>query len=289
MSAPVPPMPLSSAPATELRDYFDRPFDRILDDPSLPAALDQVLDGLERGEIRAAVRRSHPGDGGDFNPWAAVPWVKTAVLAAFRSSPTIAMDPRGRAFDRAAFPVRRLSLEDEVRWVPGGSAVRRGAHLAPGVVMMPPSYVNVGAFVGARTMIDSHVLVGSCAQIGADVHLSAGVQVGGVLEPPGAVPVVVEDGAFLGAQCGVFEGVRVGARAVLAPGVQLTASTDLYDLVEETTRRATVPAGAVVVPGSRPAGGAFAEARGLAVYAPVIIKYRDASTDVATALEGALR
>ncbi len=268
-----------------LAAFFDRPMDEVVADPGLTPALDAVTAGLEAGTIRAA--SPEPAEDAVACRWQARPWVKSAILAGFRSTPMVAMP--GDAFDRAAFPVRVFDRDDEVRLVPGGSAVRRGAHLAPGVVVMPPAYVNVGAFVGERTMIDSHVLVGSCAQIGADVHLAAGAQIGGVLEPPGALPVVVEDGAFVGAQCGIFEGVRVGAGAVLAPGVRLTCSTTIYDLDGETTWRGQVPAGAVVVAGARPARGRFATDRGLALYAPIIVKHRDASTDAATALEEALR
>jgi 2,3,4,5-tetrahydropyridine-2-carboxylate N-succinyltransferase len=266
-----------------LATFFAREMQAVVGDPQLPAALSAAIDGLEAGEIRAAVEV----DGGG---WRAVPWVKTAILAGFRSSEVVEM-PSGAApaLDKQAFPARRFGLDDGIRIVPGGTAVRRGAHLARGVVVMPPSFVNVGAFVGEGTMIDSHVLVGSCAQIGAHVHLSAGVQIGGVLEPPGALPVVVESGAFVGAQCGVFEGVLIGRRAVLAPGVQLTASTVIYDLVEETTWRGQVPEGAVVVPGTRRALGTFAERHGLSLFTPVVVKVRDASTDAATALEEALR
>lgn len=201
-----------------------------------------------------------------------------------------------RFFDRDTLPLRRTKgVEEEVRIVPGGSAVRAGAHLARGVVIMPPAYVNVGAWVGEGAMVDSHVLVGSCAQIGARVHLSAGAQIGGVLEPIGLRPVIVEDDAMIGGNTGVFEGVLVRRRAVLAPGVQLTAATPLYDLVNETVHRSrpgaplNVPEGAVVVPGTRPARGEFAAEHGIQLYAPVIVKYRDEKTDAATALEEVLR
>lgn len=288
MSAPEPTATSAARDAAfdaeALATFFSRSMEEVVADLRLPAALDAAIAGLERGAIRAAVPVS--ADGG----WRAVPWVKTAILAGFRSTPIVEMaGGAAPAFDRAAFPARTFAEADGIRIVPGGSAIRRGAHLAPGVVLMPPSYVNVGAWVGEGTMIDSHVLVGSCAQIGAHVHLSAGVQIGGVLEPPGALPVVVEEGAFVGAQSGVFEGVLVGGRAVLAPGVHLTASTLIYDLVEQTTWRGQIPADAVVVPGTRRASGAFADAHGLSLFAPVIVKYRDASTDAATALEQALR
>lgn len=244
--------------------------------------VEELLAGLEDGSVRAATRDA---DG----TWHAHPWVKRGILAAFRHSETVEMDWPGGAVDRSLVPARRLGLADGVRVVPGGTSVRRGAHLAPGVVVMPPSYVNVGAHVGAGSMVDSHVLVGSCAQVGTGVHLSTAVQLGGVLEPVGARPVVVEDDVFVGAQCGLYEGVVVRSGAVLAPGVSLTSSTTVYDLVEQREVRGEVPAGAVVVPGSRPARGDYADVLGLSLYAPVIVKYRDASTDAATTLEDALR
>lgn len=241
-----------------------------------------LLDGLEDGSVRAAVRDE---DG----TWVAQAWVKRGILAAFRHSETVELDWPGGAVDRSLVPPRRFGLGDGVRMVPGGSSVRRGAHLASGVVVMPPSYVNVGAHVGAGSMVDSHVLVGSCAQVGRDVHLSTAVQLGGVLEPVGAVPVVVEDGVFVGAQCGIYEGVVVRSGAVLAPGVVLTSSSVIYDLVNQTEHRGEVPADAVVVPGSRPARGDYADVLGLSLYAPVVVKYRTSSTDAATVLEESLR
>ncbi|HYC79343.1 MAG TPA: 2,3,4,5-tetrahydropyridine-2,6-dicarboxylate N-succinyltransferase [Planctomycetota bacterium] len=242
-----------------------------------------MLEALETGAVRAASR-------GDDGAWSAHAWVKTAILVGFRRSAVAHVPaPDGPFLDKTAYPPRRLGLDDGVRLVPGGSAVRRGAFLARGVVVMPPAYVNVGARVGEGTMVDSHALVGSCAQIGARVHLSAGAQIGGVLEPAGARPVVVEDDAFVGALAGVFEGVVVRARAVLAAGVVLTASTTLFDLVHRRDVRGEVPEGAVVVPGTRPASGAYAVERGLSVSAPLIVKYRDARTDAAVALEDALR
>ena len=253
------------------------------------AAVASLLDALESGRVRAA---EPEGDG-----WRAHPWVRGGILLGFRCGSNVTIDaPPFHFRDRDTYPTRDPSRDGhDVRVVPGGSTVRRGAYLADGVVMMPPSFVNVGAWVGAGTMIDSHVLVGSCAQIGAGVHLSAAVQIGGVLEPPGALPVVVEDGAFLGGGCGVYQGARVGREAVLAPGVVLTGAVPLYDAVRETRVPAgpdgvlVVPDRAVVVPGSRPARGDWARAEGLALYAPVIVKYRDARTDAAAALEQALR
>lgn len=267
----------------ELRAFFDRPADEVLADPTAAVAHEALLAALEAGRVRAAEPRP---DG----TWQANAWVKQAILLGFRrTSVSEQPGPGFPMFDKTAYPPRRFALDDQVRLVPGGSAVRRGAYVAPGTVIMPPAYVNVGAWVGPGTMVDSHALVGSCAQVGARVHLSAGAQVGGVLEPAGAVPVVVEDDAFVGGLVGLFEGVHVRARAVIAAGVVLTASTVIYDLVHETERRREVPEGAVVVPGARPAGGAWARERGLHLAAPMIVKYRDARTDAATALEQALR
>lgn len=265
----------------ELQTFYERPLEAILPDPRWPEAHAALLEALETGRVRAALRRE---DGA----WEAQPWVKTAILAGFRATDLVELPGAwGPAFDKAAFPPRSFAVAQGVRLVPGGSAVRRGAFVAPGVVLMPPAYVNVGAFVDAGTMVDSHALVGSCAQIGRRVHLSAGAQVGGVLEPAGARPVVVEDEAFVGGLCGLFEGVVVRRRAVLAPGVLLTGSTLIQDLVHGGILRGEVPEGAVVVPGSRPASGPHGQ--GLQLYAPCIVKVRDARTDAATALEGALR
>lgn len=271
------------------------------DDGEARGVVARLLHALEVGAVRAA----EPGPDG----WRAIPWVKEGILLAFRVGRTARVaegrtgpNPPGGVpwfpeyFDRDTLPLRRTAgVEENIRIVPSGSAVRGGSYLAPGVVIMPPAYVNVGAWVGPGTLVDSHALVGSCAQIGARVHLSAGAQIGGVLEPVGLRPVVVEDEAMVGGNCGIFEGVLVGRRAVLAAGVILTASTPLYDLVHETVHRGTreaplaVPPGAVVVPGSRPAGGGFAREHGLHLSTPVIVKYRDDRTDAATALEGALR
>ena len=191
--------------------------------------------------------------------------------------------------------MKRFRKEDGVRIVPGGSAVRDGAYLAPSVVVMPPAYVNVGAYVDEGSMVDSHALVGSCAQVGRNVHLSAAVQVGGVLEPVGAVPVIIEDDVMVGGNCGIYEGTIVRSRAVLGTGVILNGSTPVYDLVHGRIVRKTddapltIPEGAVVVAGSRKIKGSFADEQGLSIYTPMIIKYRDEKTDSATALESALR
>lgn len=254
---------------------------------------------LRLGLVRAAARV----DG----RWTATEWVKAGILLAFRMGVTREYRPfeagpnpdfGGSTFlwsDRDTLPLRPPDAEGSVRVVPGGSSVRDGAYLAPTVVIMPPAFVNIGAWVGGGTMIDSHALVGSCAQVGERVHLSAGAQLGGVLEPVGLRPVVVEDDALIAGNAGVFEGTLVGRRAVIGPGVQLTRSTTVYDLVRETVHRSTadqpltIPEGAVVVPGSRPASGGFATERGVHLYVPIIVKYRDERTDASTALEDALR
>jgi 2,3,4,5-tetrahydropyridine-2-carboxylate N-succinyltransferase len=257
--------------------------------PSAGGAVDELLGALERGEVRAAERRA---DG----VWAAVPWVKRGILLGFRVGTIADMSvPPFSFLDKHTYPPRRLSVDDGVRIVPGGSTVRRGAYLAPGVVCMPPMYVNVGAYVGEGTMVDSHALVGSCAQIGARVHLSASAQVGGVLEPVNATPVVIEDDVLVGGNCGVYEGTVVRRRAVLAAGVVLTRGTPIFDLVRETIYRAEgsagleVPEGAVVVPGARAVRDGWGAAQELSLQTPVIVKYRDERTDVATALESWLR
>ena len=244
----------------------------------------ELLAALERGEVRAAERQP---DG----TWAANTQVKEGILAAFRLGIDVPSEAGPLLFrDRDTLPPR-APLPDGVRVVPGGSSIRRGTYLAKGVVVMPPAYINVGAYVDEGSLVDSHALVGSCAQIGKRVHLSAAAQIGGVLEPVGATPVVVEDDAFVGGGVGIYEGVVVRRRAVLAAGTILTGSSIVFDLVNERELRAplVIPEGAVVVPGTRRASGAWAEARGLSLAAPMIVKYRDGKTDAKTALEGALR
>jgi 2,3,4,5-tetrahydropyridine-2-carboxylate N-succinyltransferase len=257
--------------------------------PSAADAVDELLDALERGEVRAAER-------GADGAWSAVPWVKRGILLGFRVGTVTDMSvPPFSFLDKDTYPPRRLSVEDGVRIVPGGSTVRRGAYLAPGVVCMPPMYVNVGAYVGEGAMIDSHALVGSCAQIGARVHLSASAQIGGVLEPVNAAPVIIEDDVLVGGNCGVYEGTVVRRRAVLAAGVVLTRGTPIFDLVRETVYRADeaapleVPESAVVVPGARAVRDGWGASQQLSLQTPVIVKYRDERTDVATALESWLR
>ena len=253
-------------------------------------AVAQLRQALELGSVRAA----QPTNEGT---WQVNPWVKQGILLGFKVGDIVAMEAAGpmEFYDKDTWPVRRLGDLARFRTVPGGTSVRAGSYLGSGVTIMPPAYVNVGAWVGDNTMIDSHALVGSCAQVGSNVHLSAAAQIGGVLEPIGAMPVIIEDDVMVGGGTGVYEGTRVCARAVLAAGVILTRSHVVYDLVRECTHRAepdgvlTIPSGAVVVPGSRPAKGAFAQDNGLTIATPVIVKYRDARTDAATALEEALR
>ena len=255
--------------------------------------VEDLLSALEAGEIRSAER-------GEDGTWRAVPWVKRGILLGFQSGRLTDLSPREdqpgfRFFDKDTYPLRRLSLEDSVRVVPGGSSIRRGAYIAPGVVCMPPMYINVGAHVGTGTMVDSHALVGSCAQIGERVHLSAAAQIGGVLEPINASPVVVEDDVIVGGNCGIYEGTVVRRRAVIGAGVILTRGTPVYDLVRETVYRGSaetpleIPEDAVVVPGARRVMSEWASSEGLSLQTPVIVKYRDDKTDSATALEGWLR
>jgi len=263
--------------------------------PDAGTLIEQLLLYLERGEVRAAER-------GADGRWRAVAWVKRGILLGFRvgrmvemSLPTSARNAPFCFFDKHTFPPRSMRLEHGVRIVPGGSTIRRGAYVAPGVVCMPPMYINVGAHVGSGTMVDSHALVGSCAQVGERVHLSAAAQIGGVLEPANASPVVIEDEVVVGGNCGVYEGTVVRRRAVLGAGVILTRGTPVFDLVREQVYRGSaespleIPEGAVVVPGARQVRGGWGEGEGLSLQTPVVVKYRDDRTDASTALEKWLR
>jgi len=252
-------------------------------------AVAELFAELSAGRVRAAEKE---GDA-----WVARPWVKRGILLAFRVGAVA--EAGGLAgfsfFDKDTLPLKRLAVGSGVRVVPGGTVAREGCYLGPGVTIMPPAYVNVGAYVDAGTMIDSHALVGSCAQVGKRVHVSAGAQIGGVLEPIGEVPVVLEDEVLVGGNCGVYEGAIVRERAILAAGVVLTAGTPVYDVVRgkvyrrEAERPLEIPAGAVVVPGSRAMREGQGAAWGLALQTPVIVKYRDAKTDASAELEQALR
>ena len=248
---------------------------------------------LNNGEIRAAEKRN--------GHWEANAWVKRGILLGMRLGALVEthvdLGPLGKLpfVDKDTYPVKKFCKEDKVRIVPGGSSVRDGAYLAPGVVMMPPAYVNVGAYVDVGSMIDSHALVGSCAQVGRNVHLSAAVQVGGVLEPIGAVPVIIEDDVMVGGNCGIYDGTIVQERAVIGTGVILNKSIPVFDLVNKREIRATadepliIPSGAVVIPGTRKLQNMYARELGLSAYCAIIPKYRDDKTDNATELESALR
>jgi 2,3,4,5-tetrahydropyridine-2-carboxylate N-succinyltransferase len=248
----------------------------------------QVCRDLESGKVRVAEKI----DG----EWKVNSWVKEVILSGFRYGKLIDMSHGDFSFfDKDTIPMQKFTIESGVRIVPGGSSVRVGAYLAPSVIMMPPSYVNIGAYVGPNTMIDSHALVGSCAQVGSHVHLSAASQLGGVLEPVGALPVIIEDNVFIGGNCGIYEGTIVKENAVIATGVIINASTSIYDATtgeyirKNENGQVVVPAGAVVVAGSRPVTkGPGAEA-GIHVYTPVIVKYRDSKTDASVTLEDVLR
>lgn len=258
--------------------------------PADRALFGEFKSALTRGEVRAA-ERTGSGD------WRVNIWVKHGILLGFRMGAITEMTegPSLRFFDKDTYPVRATSLAERVRIVPGGSSIRDGAYVASGVVCMPPMYINVGAYVDEGTMVDSHALVGSCAQVGKRVHLSAAAQVGGVLEPVGAVPVIIEDDVLVGGGCGIYEGTIVRSRVVLAAGTILTGSTPVYDLVHgrvyqrSETAPLEIPAGAVVVPGARAAKGKLAAEWGLSLYTPVIIKYRDEKTDRSVRLEDYLR
>jgi 2,3,4,5-tetrahydropyridine-2-carboxylate N-succinyltransferase len=254
------------------------------------SVFDELKRALNRGEVRAAER-------GADGKWIVNSWVKQGLLLGFRMGAITDMSvgESFKFFDKDTYPGRPTKIEDNVRIVPGGSTIRDGAYIAPGVVCMPPMFVNAGAYVDAGTMIDSHALVGSCAQIGCRVHISAAAQIGGVLEPVGAVPVIIEDDVLIGGNCGVYEGTIVRERAVLATGTTLSGSTPVYDLVRgEIYQRKTdgpleIPAGAVVVPGARAVTTERGREWGLSLYAAVIVKYRDEKTDTAVRLEDYLR
>jgi 2,3,4,5-tetrahydropyridine-2-carboxylate N-succinyltransferase len=258
-------------------------------DPDARPAFYQFRDALTAGKVRAAEKV----DGA----WHTNAWVKKGILLGFRIGALVESgDPEVLKFvDKDTYPIRAFTAEDRVRVVPGGSSVRTGAFVAPSVVCMPPMYINVGAYVDEGSMVDSHALVGSCAQVGKRVHISAAAQIGGVLEPINASPVIIEDDVLIGGNCGVYEGTLVGVRAVLGAGVILTRSTPLFDLPNGTIHRSNethslrVPEGAVVVPGSRAITKGKAADWGLSLYTPVIVKYRDERTDRGVELEDILR
>jgi 2,3,4,5-tetrahydropyridine-2-carboxylate N-succinyltransferase len=249
---------------------------------------EELKAGLNDGSIRAATKE---GDG-----WVVATWVKKGILLGFRIGEIVEpLDSAFPFFDKDTFPLKRLAPDSGVRIVPGGTAVRDGCYLARGVAIMPPSYVNVGAWIGEGTLLDSHVLIGSCAQVGRRVHVSAGAQIGGVLEPVGELPVVIEDDVLVGGNCGIYEGAVVRERAVIAAGTILTGGTPVFDIVRgEEYRKGPgrpleIPAGAVVVPGARAIRDGKGKEWGLSLQTPVIVKYRDAKTEGSVSLEELLR
>jgi 2,3,4,5-tetrahydropyridine-2-carboxylate N-succinyltransferase len=273
-----------------LREEIVRLFDagaRAKEDPQSLATFVRFRDALTRGEIRAAGR---VGD-----EWVVNAWVKQGILLGFRLGELEQWGDTLSFVDKNTFPPRVLRVADQIRLVPGGSSIRTGAFVARSVICMPPMYINVGAYVDEGTLVDSHALVGSCAQIGKRVHLSAAAQIGGVLEPVNASPVIIEDDVLVGGNCGVYEGTRVRERAVLGAGTILTRGTPIYDLVRGEVHRSsadralTIPSGAVVVPGARAVTHGQGRQWGLSLYTPVIVKYRDEKTDQSIELEELLR
>jgi len=249
----------------------------------------EFLDGLNNGSIRAA--EIIEGD------WKVNTWVKKGILVIFRNSYNFDMsiNDNFRFYDKHFLKLKDVSLGDSVRIVPGGSSIRNGSYVGKNVVCMPPMYINIGAYIDDNSMVDSHALVGTCAQIGKNVHISAAAQVGGVLEPAGARPVIIEDNVMIGGNCGVYEGVMLRKRVVLGSGVILTGSTKVYDLVNNSiitsseNKPLEIPENAVVIAGSRSVNSDFGKENGLSIYTPIIIKYRDEKTDAKTALNYDLR
>jgi 2,3,4,5-tetrahydropyridine-2-carboxylate N-succinyltransferase len=281
-----------TASVTEtLKESIERLFDagaKAHEVPLAHATFERFREALTHGEIRAAEKHG--------NEWHVNTWIKQGILVGFRIGTLHEWRGGVLSFvDKATYPPRRFEARDRVRIVPGGSSVRCGAYVAPSVICMPPMFINAGAYVDECTMVDSHALVGSCAQIGKRVHLSAAAQVGGVLEPVNASPVIIEDDVLIGGNCGIYEGILVRARAVLGAGTILTRSTPVYDLVRGIVHRSSperpleIPEGAVVVPGSRAVMRGKGQEWGLSLYTPVIVKYRDEKTDQSIELEDLLR
>ncbi|CAA9428570.1 MAG: 2,3,4,5-tetrahydropyridine-2,6-dicarboxylate N-succinyltransferase [uncultured Pyrinomonadaceae bacterium] len=274
-----------------LQEKIEQLFEKSEFDASDREAFNDFKTELRTGRIRAAERD-------EYGMWQTNAWVKQGILLGFKMGEIVTMSFSGETlqfFDKNTYPLRPMNLDDKIRIVPGGSAIRDGSFVGENVVLMPPCYVNVGAYVDEGTMIDSHALVGSCAQIGKRVHISAAAQIGGVLEPINANPVIIEDDCLIGGNTGVYEGVIVREKSVLASGVILTRSTPLFDLVKGEIYKADgdkpleVPKGAVVVQGARAVTSGFGKENGLSIYAPIIVKYRDERTDAATLLEDYLR
>jgi 2,3,4,5-tetrahydropyridine-2-carboxylate N-succinyltransferase len=252
-------------------------------------AFKELVSLLNKGKVRSAEK--------DENGWKANEWVKKGILLGFRTGKLkdISIDKNFRYFDKHTLKLKSIKLEDGIRQVPGGSSIRDGCYVAKGVICMPPMYINIGAYVDENCLIDSHALVGSCAQLGKNIHLSAAAQIGGVLEPINSVPVIIEDDVMIGGNAGIYEGTIVSRRAVIGAGCIITGSTPVYDAVKGKIYKKTkesplvIPENAVVVAGSRPLNSDFGKENNLSIYTPVIIKYRDEKTDAATALEETLR
>jgi 2,3,4,5-tetrahydropyridine-2-carboxylate N-succinyltransferase len=284
-------MSQSPSVAATLRDDIERLFEagaRAHEIPQAHSTFERFREALSHGEIRAAEKRGRE--------WTVNPWVKQGILVGFRLGTLREWHGGVLSFvDKDTYPPRRFDVGDRVRLVPGGSSIRCGAYVAPSVICMPPMFINAGAYVDECTMVDSHALVGSCAQVGKRVHISAAAQIGGVLEPVNASPVIIEDDVLIGGNCGIYEGTLVRSRAVLGAGTILTRSTPVYDLVRGEVRRCSpqgpleIPEGAVVVPGSRAVTRGKGQEWGLSLYTPVIVKYRDEKTDQSIELEDLLR
>jgi len=277
--------------ASQIENLFDHPPEKYSEDHR--RLFQEFKDALNSGRVRAA-----EPDARARNGWRANAWVKKGILLGFRMGTTVEMGPYPTAqpfLDKSTYPAKTIHLDEGVRLVPGGSSIRDGSFVGRGVVCMPPMFINVGAYVDDGTMVDSHALVGSCAQVGKNCHLSAAAQIGGVIEPVGAMPVIVEDQVMIGGNCGIYEGTIVKKRAVLGTGTILNRSTPVYDVVRNTIHRASendpliVPEGAVVVAGARAITNGPGKDWGLSVYTPVIVKYRDAKTDTRIQLEDLLR
>jgi 2,3,4,5-tetrahydropyridine-2,6-dicarboxylate N-succinyltransferase len=282
------PLPLQ---AQLIEELFERPPEKYTEEHF--ALFGEFKEALNRGVVRAA-----EPDAASATGWRVNAWVKKGILLGFRMGTTVEMGPypaRQAFLDKSTYPLKVFTREDGVRIVPGGSSIRDGSFVGRGVICMPPMFINVGAYVGEGTMVDSHALVGSCAQIGRSCHISAGAQMGGVLEPVGALPVIIEDEVMVGGNCGVYEGTIVKKRAVLGTGTILNRSTPVYDLAREEMYAAkeeeplVIPEGAVVVPGSRAVTHPAGKKWGLSVYAAVIVKYRDEKTDTRVKAEDLLR
>lgn len=272
----------------EIEQYYEKDPNEFKNTAQWKKTFQKFIQGLDTGKIRSAEFSD--------NQWKVNQWIKKGIILGFRTGTLTDMSSgKFPYFDKSTYPLKKVNIKDDIRIVPGGTSIRAGCYISPGVVMMPPCYVNAGAYVDEGTMLDSHSLVGSCAQVGKNCHISAAAQIGGVLEPINARPVIIEDNVLIGGNCGIYEGVLIRQNAILASGVIITSSTPVYDLVKNEIYKTsssdplTIPENSVVVPGSRPASGEFARKNSIKLHTPVIVKYRDASSNAKTALEEALR